>query len=521
VAAELLERAAALTPAADRADGLRRRLAAADTEFATGNTERARALLDAALGEARPGAERAEVLLRLGEMVVGDDIERSAELLREAEREAGEDPALRATILCALAKFRYGLFIGYDECENCARSAAKLAERVGDRRTLALALALIEHRVFMRGGGIDEGRIERAIRIEESEPDEAIDAGEDGSAAMICAEVLVDGERYEQGRALLERLCDRGRRVDDSGVAYPLHILALLEFHAGHWERAELVAREAVELAVQSGRETIEVLAASVLGTVEGALGRISPARRALEDALALAAKVGRGGRMPRYGLGLLELSLEDYCAAWMWLEPAIERMLPLGLSAPGEQVSDGVEALAQLGRVDEATRLLAAFDAPARRWSLAAGTRNRGLLLAAEDDLGGAEIALHEAVAIGETVPRPLERGRSLLALGTVQRRLRRKQAARATLGEAAELFEELGAPVWAQRARRESGRIGGRVPYEHELSATEEQIAELVRLGRSNKQVAGELHLSVKTVEWNLSKVYRKLGIHSRTQL
>ncbi len=461
------------------------------------------------------------MLLRLGETVVGDDIERSAELLREAEREAGHDPALRATILCALAKFRYGLFIGYDECESCARSAAELAERAGDRRTLALALALIEHRVSTRGGGVDEDRIQRAIRLEESEPAEAIDAGEDGSAAMICAEVLIDGERPEQGRALLERVCDRGRRVGDAGVAYPLHVLALLEFSAGHWVRAEAAAREAVELSVQSGRETIEVVAASVLGTVEGALGRVSAARQALEDALALAAKVGRGGRMPRYGLGLLELSLEDYGAAWTWLEPAIERILPLGLREPVEQVSDGVEALAQLGRVDEAARLLGAFDAPARRWSLAAGARNRGLLLAAEGDLARAEAALCEAVAIGETVPRPLERGRSLLALGTVQRRLRRKQAARATLGRAAELFEELGAPVWAQRARRESGRIGGRITYEHDLSATEEQIAELVRLGRSNKQVAAELHLSVKTVEWNLSKVYRKLGIHSRTQL
>jgi DNA-binding NarL/FixJ family response regulator len=73
----------------------------------------------------------------------------------------------------------------------------------------------------------------------------------------------------------------------------------------------------------------------------------------------------------------------------------------------------------------------------------------------------------------------------------------------------------------LWAQRARRETGRIGGRVPYGHELSATEEQIAELVRLGHSNKQIAATLHLSVKTVEWNLSKIYRKLGVHSRTQL
>jgi DNA-binding NarL/FixJ family response regulator len=141
--------------------------------------------------------------------------------------------------------------------------------------------------------------------------------------------------------------------------------------------------------------------------------------------------------------------------------------------------------------------------------------------VLAAEGDLDAAERALAEAVAAGEAVPRPLERARSLLALGTIQRRRKRKQAARATLGHALELFDELGAPLWAERARREIGRIGGRIPYDHELSATEEQIAELVRVGHSNKQIAATLHLSVKTVEWNLSKIYRKLGVHSRTQL
>jgi len=524
-AAELLELAASLTPMTDRADIMRRRIAAAETEFASGNADRARALLDTALAQAPSGPERAAVLLRLGESVVGDDIDRSASLLREAEREAGPDDALRARVLCALGKFRYGLFIGYDESERCARRAAELAAGVGDSQTHALALALVAHRRFQRGHGIDEGLVARAVALEDSSATDALDVGEDGSAAVICAEMLIDGERLDSGGALLERLCRRGRRAGDAGVAYPLHYLALLEFNVGHWYRAEALAREAVEVAVHGGRETLEVLATSVLGLVEGGLGRVAEARRGLEEALALAAKVGRGGRMPRYGLGLLELSLEDYDAAWGWLGPAIERIVPLGVTEPAEQVSDGVEALAQLGRAQEAVRLLEALEGPAgrldRRWALAASARNRGFVLAAEDDLAAAEAALTESVALGEAVPRRLELGRSLLALGTVQRRLKRKQASRATLGRATAVFDGLGAPLWAQRARRETGRIGGRVPYEDGLSATEEQIAQLVRLGHSNKEIATTLHLSVKTVEWNLSKVYRKLGIHSRTQL
>ena len=524
-AAELLEQAVALTPEADRADRLRRRMAAAEIEFAAGNAERAQLLLHAALAEACRGHERAEVLHRLGEMMLDEDIGGSAELLREAEREAEGNDALRAQILCSLAKFRYGHWIGYDESEECARTAAELAERAGDRRTLALALALLGQRVFMRGGGLQMDLMERAVSIEEEMHEHAVELGEDASATTIYAELLLDCEQPDAARPLLDRLCDTGRQAEDAGVAYPLHVLAYLEFDAGRWGRAEALAREALEIAVQGGRETIEVLAASALGTVEGALGRVSSARGVLTDALELAQRTGRGGRAPRYGLGLLELSLEDEGAAWSWLEPAIERILPLGLTEPTTEVSDGVEALAQLGRVDEAAKLLNAFEEPARRlgrsWALAAAARCRGLVLATEGKLDTAEEALQEAVAIGEGVPRPLELGRSLLWLGTMQRRLSRKQAARATLERAQEVFEQLGAPIWAERARRESARIGGRVSSKRELSATEEQIAELVRLGRSNKEIAGALHLSVKTVEWNLSKIYRKLGVRSRAEL
>ncbi len=82
--------------------------------------------------------------------------------------------------------------------------------------------------------------------------------------------------------------------------------------------------------------------------------------------------------------------------------------------------------------------------------------------------------------------------------------------------------MFDRLGARPWAARARRELGRIGGRkAAADGALSATESEIVELVVAGRSNKEVAQALHLSPKTVEWNLSKVYRKLGVQSRTEL
>ena len=88
-------------------------------------------------------------------------------------------------------------------------------------------------------------------------------------------------------------------------------------------------------------------------------------------------------------------------------------------------------------------------------------------------------------------------------------------------TLSEAAQIFERLPAPLWAERARRELSRIGGRRVSDGALTETERRVVELVAAGRSNNEVARELVVSTKTVEWNLTKVYRKLGVHSRAEL
>ena len=309
------------------------------------------------------------------------------------------------------------------------------------------------------------------------------------SPAIIYAETLIDAEQPDRAREMLERVVDRGRRSGEAGLGYPLHLLAYVEFDVGHWQAARSIAAEGLHISIQSGQETIEVLAASILGTVEGALGRVDAARSLLEGALTLAMQTGRGGRAPRGGLGLLELSLDDHAATWAALEPAIERVLPLGLLEPSTLVADGAEALAGLGRTADAGRLLEAFEGPARRldrrWAIAAAARCRGLISMAEDDLAGAARALEEAVAIGRELPRPLELGRSLLALGSVRRRRGSKKAARETLDEAVQIFDGLGAGTWMARASRESARIGGRHPQGTELSSIEEQIAGLVTFG------------------------------------
>jgi DNA-binding CsgD family transcriptional regulator len=142
-------------------------------------------------------------------------------------------------------------------------------------------------------------------------------------------------------------------------------------------------------------------------------------------------------------------------------------------------------------------------------------------MLAAARGDLAGALQAVENGLEYESTSPHAFERGRLLLVRGTVHRRERRKGAAAEALSAALEIFEELGAALWAGRAHSELAHLGGRPAQDGRLSETERQIAELVAQGRSNAETARALSVSSKTVEWNLSKIYKKLGVRSRTEL
>jgi len=182
------------------------------------------------------------------------------------------------------------------------------------------------------------------------------------------------------------------------------------------------------------------------------------------------------------------------------------------------------VEILLQLGRSEDAVRVLAAWEADAsrlgREWVLAHVTRCRGLVLAGDDAEQGLAV-LERAVAEHEAGGDPFGRARALLALGVVRRRARQKRPAREAIEAALDGFETLGAAGWAESARAELGRIGGRRSGRGELTPTELRLAELVAEGRSNKEIAAALFVTPKTVGTTLSRLYAKLGVHSRTEL
>jgi DNA-binding CsgD family transcriptional regulator len=114
----------------------------------------------------------------------------------------------------------------------------------------------------------------------------------------------------------------------------------------------------------------------------------------------------------------------------------------------------------------------------------------------------------------------RPLELARSLLLLGQIERRAKRKAAARTALEEADAICDRIGARLWHMRVREELARLGGAAKPDV-LSATEERVARLAAEGLTNREIAGAAFMSEKTVEATLSRVYRKLGLRSRTEL
>jgi DNA-binding CsgD family transcriptional regulator len=226
--------------------------------------------------------------------------------------------------------------------------------------------------------------------------------------------------------------------------------------------------------------------------------------------------------------LGFLEVSLGNYEAALTTFQPLLANLdvAPKATEIPAASfVPDAVESLIHLGRLDDAEHLVGVLEHNGARlnraWMLAVGARCRAMLLAARGDVDAATLAAQRAMVEHERLPMPFERARTQLLVGQLQRRHRQRDAAAVTLREALGVFEDLGTPLWANRARAELDRANVGSRRNAELSPSELQVAELAASGLTNRDVAAALFISPKTVEANLARIYRKLGIHSRAEL
>jgi DNA-binding CsgD family transcriptional regulator len=526
-AAELCEHALRLTAADALDDRHRRRIDAARHHWTAGDTAPARTLLEEAVSGAPSSAARAQALTQLGWVCAFQgDQPRATDLARLALAEAGADMSTRADAENCLSSAL--LFMGED-LEDAARGAARTVElgvRCGDAVKHSDGLCGLALVGCLRGHGRGDALLQAATELGE----EAAGWRVHGWPAVHRALAALWSDGHVEALVEYRRLIDcAASRGDDGSVPALLNDLALAEYLAGRWREAETTVTEALELSLQAGERPQQAMALAVRARVEVSTGRDREASEDAHAALALAGE--RAMAMARIhstsALALLDLRHDRPQDAAERLRAVRERLLIAGVGEPGAIgfVVDEIEALVALARYPAAAELVDWLEARGRALdrasALAAAGRGRGMLAAAQGEHDTAIAAFQRAVLEHGRAAIPFERARTLLHLGGAQRRAKQKLAARASLSEALDTFDGLGAEPWRAQAAAELARISGRRPAESGLTLTEDRVVALVAEGRTNKEVAAALYLSPKTVEAHLRSVFRKLGVRSRTAL
>ena len=326
------------------------------------------------------------------------------------------------------------------------------------------------------------------------------------------------------------RLAARGEQLARaSGAIGPLTAIlmsrATWELGAARFAAGESAASEALALAREASQGGLEAIALALLARVDAVRGREEACRERASEALTLAAARGEAQPASAAELALAELDLAMGRPA-----DALTRLRAVfaeGHAAYRYTAVDSlVEAAAAAGRPDDALDAVAEWQQLARHTGAASGdivlARARALLAPPDE----ADERFRECLAAFEALPWPFVQARTELAYGEFLRRARRKAEARTQLRAAFKRFEALGAAPWADRAAGELRATGETArkrdasTLDH-LTPQELQIARLVAEGARNRDIAGRLFLSPKTVEYHLRKVFQKLDITSRTEL
>ena len=516
-AGELSGLAADFTPD-DPALARRRRLHSATYHRLAGDGERAVATLDELLQEAPSGVERADVLFELA-LTRRANAPRIIELCNEAFAEAGSDE-VRSTRILAYRSFMRLFRADVQEGLVDARAALERAERVGDPTLLAVAIARVGHAEVWAAETPTPGLVERGAEIE-ARLGLSLEYYE--SPRVALARMLGGAGEIERAHAIFEQLEQKAiERGDEGSRGHILWRLSLMEWYMGRWHHALEHATTALEIAEQTLDAHQRVFMGRITALIETDLGLVEEARRTGEESLQLAQEMSDEANIFACSgaLGRLELALGNLEAAGAYLRDIPGRALSLGYNDPTAPFwGDAIETLVSLGELDHARDYLGRYEQHSARvgdpWAVAVAARSGGLLAGAEGDVASASAAFERALAELDGQPFPLERGRTLLCLGMVRRQAQQKKASRQALEQALSIFEELGARLWAEKARAELRRISGRAPASDELTESERRVAQLAAGGRTNKEIAAELYMGVSTVEAHLSHVYRKLGV------
>lgn len=431
-----------------------------------------------------------------------------------------ESPAERAQVMTEKAfSLAGGLITDIEEAQRIGESAVDLASRADASRILAACLGNLAWIGAMAGRDVDDV----LARAEEAGSGEFL-RGMDDLDRTRAVRAIWAGD-VPTARALLERLDERRSRdaLEWASFAFTIHRFEL-ELRVGDWAAVADLVGELDEYASVEEQSRPAALRALVFQrAAQGDLPGAEQAFNEIPDYPGLAWQWLEGRR----GLGFAALTAGDARRAVAELRQVADRVASSGIANPGvfPVAPDLIEALVATGELDaaeeELLRLERASAEQSHPWGFATGARSRGILLTAREQTREAEEALAEALDRHAELELPFDEARTLLALGRLHRRARRKLEARRALEGAAERFDALGPPPFAERARDELARIGGRGAPAAGLTPTEERVAGLVAEGLSNKEVAAALVVSISAVEAHLTRIYQKLGIRSRVEL
>jgi DNA-binding CsgD family transcriptional regulator/tetratricopeptide (TPR) repeat protein len=527
--ATLAEQAVRLTPASQPEAARERTVQAADYHFRAGDMARSRELIQSALAACPAGPPRASLLVRLATVhyhLSGWPL--AEQTFRQAAAEAPDDPALCAHAEQELA-FARVVAGDLPAAVHWAKGSLRSAERAADPRLVAHSLARIAVFEFLHGNGVRPDLMDNVEALGAFSGEEPIGRLPLHGPSLVKGLIFKWCDRLDEARLVLadeyRNALDRG---DEASLPFLLYNFSELESWAGNWGTAEEYALEGCRVAEESRQQTMRPATLYCLALVRAQRGHVVQARELASEALALCEQTGNVPLVSQVlsVLGFAALSLDDYQATVSHLDRLAEATTAFGLGEPGvvRFLPDEIEALAALGQADRAwsftRQLVSQGKSLGRPWALATGARCQALLAAADGDLQGARTACEEALSQHERLPMPFELGRTLLVKGMIERRTRHKSAARVSFGRALGIFEQLGAPLWAGKARRELSKIAARAPLGG-LSETERNVAALVAQGLTNREVASAMFVAENTVQTHVRHIFQKLGVRSRTEL
>ena len=528
--AELADLAIRLTPADRVAERVQRLLDAGRLHLAAFDPEGARELLEQAIALSQPGPLRATALHHLAR-VIGylEGATATLPLLRRALGEAGEGTALSAQIHRDI-----GFVLGVSTEKFTAApteqflAAFETAARLGDEALMSQILAFQAIAEFVTGRGVRRDLTERALAMRQQAGRVPMEL----RPRVLVSHVLRCSDDLAGARALLTgeytEAVEQGAETD-----LPFLILHLVELEtwAGNYGLAEEYAGHGYQVALAAGAVTPMALMHAAQALILAVRGPFDEARAEAEAAIdgGLRSGVYYPALLGCHALGLVELASGNPAGAHAMLATVTTATAGREMVDPGwlalRPVPADIEALIRLGDFAAAEPLLASLEERAgrldRAWALAAAGRCRALLASAQADHDAADAALRQAFAAHGRLDMPFELARTHLAAGDVARRARRKAAAREHAAQAGSMFARLGAGPWAERAKADLARLGVTRTGGLALTQAERQVAGLVAAGHTNREVAAELYMGLRTVEAHLSAVYRKLGVRSRSEL